>query len=90
MLNRNKHPYKIDERFLPGKLVVMYVKYRFLHSWGFLALALFWLSFSILFIYLIWNEGLKMLFGAGFILIILYCFMRDAWSKIVYYRNLCL
>lgn len=90
MLNRNKHPYKIDERFLPGKLVVMYVKYRFLHSWGFLALALFWLSFSILFFYLIWNEGLKMLFGAGFILIILYCFLMAAWSKIVDYRNLCL
>lgn len=90
MLNRNKHPYKIDERFLPGKLVVMYVKYRFLHSWGFLALTLFWLSFSILFFYLIWNEGLKMLFGAGFILIILYCFLMAAWSKIVDYRNLCL
>ena len=31
MLNRNKHPYKIEERFLSGKVVVMYVKYRFIY-----------------------------------------------------------
>ena len=88
MLNRNKHPYKIDERFLSGKVVVMYVKYRFLHSWVFLALTLFWLSFSILVYYLIWNEGLKMLFGIGFILAFLYFLLIAAWSKIVDYRNL--
>lgn len=88
MLNRNKHPYKIDERFLSGKVAVMYVKYRFLHSWVFLALTLFWLSFSILVYYLIWNEGLKMLFGVGFILAFLYLLLIVAWSKIVDYRNL--
>ena len=27
MLNRNKHPYIVDEHFLPGKIVVMYVKH---------------------------------------------------------------
>ena len=48
MLNRNKHPYKIDERFLSGKVVVMYVRYRFFHNWVFIALTLFWLSFSLL------------------------------------------
>lgn len=88
MLNRNKHPYKIDERFLSGKVVVMYVKYRFLRSWVFLALTFFWLSFSILVCYLIWNEGLKMLFGIGFILVFLYLLLIVAWSKIVDYRNL--
>ena len=90
MLNRNKLPYKIDERFLPGKVVVMYVRYRFFHSWVFIVLTMLWLSFSILLFCLIWNEGFKMLFGAGFILIILYCFLMAAWSKIVDYRNLCL
>ena len=88
MINRNKHPYKIDERFLSGKVVVMYVKYRFLRSWVFLALTFFWLSFSILVYYLIWNEGLKMLFGIGFILVFLYLLLIVAWSKIVDYRNL--
>lgn len=88
MLNRNKHPYKIDERFLSGKVVVMYVKYRILHSWVFLALTLFWLSFSILVYYLIWNEGWKMLFGIAFILAFLYLLLIVVWSKIVDYRNL--
>lgn len=88
MLNRNKHPYKIDERFLSGKVVVMYVKYRILHSWVFLALTLFWLSSSILVYYLIWNEGWKMLFGIAFILAFLYLLLIVVWSKIVDYRNL--
>lgn len=88
MLNRNKHPYKIDERFLSGKVVVMYVKYRFLHSWVFLALTLFWLSFSLLIFSLIWNEGFITLFSTGFILILLYGFLMGAWSKIVDCINL--
>ena len=36
--NTNRHPYIVDERFLSGKVVVMYVKYRFLHNWVFIAL----------------------------------------------------
>lgn len=90
MLNRNNHSYTVDEHFLPGKVVVMYVRYRFLHNWVFIFLTLLWLSFSILFLSLIWKEEFKMLFGAGFILIILYCLLMAAWSKIVDYRNLCL
>lgn len=66
----------------------MYIRYRFLHNWVFIFLTLLWLSFSILLLSLIWNEEFKMLFGAGFILIILYCFLMAAWSKIVDYRNL--
>ena len=88
MLNRNNHSYTVDEHFLPGKVVVMYIRYRFLHNWVFIFLTLLWLSFSILLLSLIWNEEFKMLFGAGFILIILYCFLMAAWSKIVDYRNL--
>lgn len=90
MLNRNNHSYTVDEHFLPGKVVVMYVRYRFLHNWVFIFLTLLWLSFSILLLSLIWKEEFKMLFGAGFILIILYCLLMAAWSKIVDYRNLCL
>lgn len=90
MLNRNNHSYKVDEHFLPGKVVVMYIRYRFLHNWVFIFLTLLWLSFSIFLLSLIWNEEFKMLFGAGFIFIILYCFLMAAWSKIVDYRNLCL
>ena len=88
MLNRNNHSYTVDEHFLPGKVVVMYIRYRFLHNWVFIFLTLLWLSFSILLLSLIWDEEFKMLFGAGFILIILYCFLIAAWSKIVDYRNL--
>lgn len=88
MLNRNKHPYKIDERFLSGKIVVMYVRYRFLHNWVFIALTLFWLSFSLLIFSLIWNEGFITLFSTGFILILLYGFLMGAWSKIVDCINL--
>lgn len=88
MLNRNKHPYKIDERFLSGKVVVMYVRYRFLHNWVFIALTLFWLSFSLLIFSLIWNEGFITLFGTGFMLILLYGFLMGAWSKIVDCINL--
>ena len=90
MLNRNNHSYIVDEHFLPGKVVVMYVRYRFLHNWVFIFLTLLWLSFSILLLSLIWNEEFKMLFGAGFMFIVLYCFLMAAWSKIVDYRNLCL
>lgn len=88
MLNRNKHPYKIDERFLSGKVVVMYVRYRFFHNWVFIALTLFWLSFSLLIFNLIWNEGFITLFSTGFILILLYGFLMGAWSKIVDCINL--
>ena len=88
MLNRNKHPYKIDERFLSGKVVVMYVRYRFFHNWVFIALTLFWLSFSLLIFSLIWNEGFITLFSTGFILILLYGFLMGAWSKIVDCINL--
>ncbi len=88
MLNRNKHPYKIDERFLSGKVVVMYVRYRFFHNWVFIALTLFWLSFSLLIFSLIWNEGFITLFGTGFMLILLYGFLMGAWSKIVDCINL--
>lgn len=88
MLNRNKHPYKIDERFLSGKIVVMYVRYRFLHNWVFIALTLFWLSFSLLIFSLILNEGFITLFSTGFILILLYGFLMGAWSKIVDCINL--
>lgn len=88
MLNRNKHPYKIDERFLSGKVVVMYVRYRFFHNWVFIALTLFWLSFSLLIFSLIWNEGFITLFSTGFILILLYGFLMGVWSKIVDCINL--
>lgn len=88
MLNRNKHPYKIDERFLSGKVVVMFVRYRFFHNWVFIALTLFWLSFSLLIFSLIWNEGFITLFSTGFILILLYGFLMGAWSKIVDCINL--
>lgn len=88
MLNRNKHPYKIDERFLSGKVVVMYVRYRFFHNGVFIALTLFWLSFSLLIFSLIWNEGFITLFSTGFILILLYGFLMGAWSKIVDCINL--
>lgn len=88
MLNRNKHPYKIDERFLSGKVVVMYVRYRFFHNWVFIALTLFLLSFSLLIFSLIWNEGFITLFSTGFILILLYGFLMGAWSKIVDCINL--
>lgn len=88
MHNRNRHPYIVDERFLSGKVVVMYVRYRFLHNWVFIALTLFWLSFSLLIFSLIWNEGLITLFSTGFILILLYGFLMGAWSKIVDCINL--
>ena len=76
MLNRNKHPYKIDERFLSGKVVVMYVRYRFFHNWVFIALTLFWLSFSLLIFSLIWNEG----FIRGFCII--------PWIKMLNYPSI--
>lgn len=66
----------------------MYVRYRFLHNWVFIALTLFWLSFSLLIFSLIWNEGFITLFSTGFILILLYGFLMGAWSKIVDCINL--
>ena len=90
MLNRNKHPYNVDEHFFPGKIVVMYVKHRFLQNWVFIALTLFWLSFSVLLFCIMWNEGTKLLFGIGIILFLLYSLLMGAWSKIVDYMNLCL
>lgn len=90
MLNRNKHPYTVDKCFLPGKIRVMYVKHRCVHSWVFMALSSFWLAFSILIFYFIWNEEAKILFGTTCILIFLYGLLVVAWSKIVDYMNLCL
>lgn len=66
----------------------MYVRYRFFHNWVFIALTLFWLSFSLLIFSLIWNEGFITLFSTGFILILLYGFLMGAWSKIVDCINL--
>lgn len=90
MQNRNKHHYTVDEHILPGKIRVMYVKHRSLHSWGFIVLTLLWLLFSISLFCLIWNEASKLLFGTSCILFFLYCLLVAAWSKIVAYMNLCL
>lgn len=83
MQNRNKHHYTIDEHILPGKIRVMYVKHRSLHSWGFIVLTLLWLLFSISLFCLIWNEASKLLFGTSCILFFLYCFIILVLSSFI-------
>ena len=83
MFMRNKHPYTIDELSSPGKLVIRYVKYRFLHSWVFVAITLFWLLFYLVATCVAWQGVINDLLGIFVLSFVLFVFSVGVWSVIV-------
>lgn len=87
MSKRDKHPYTIDELSIPGKLVIRYVKYRFLHSWVFVAITSFWLLFYLVASCVAWQGVIKDMLGIFVFSFVLFVFSVGVWSVIVNMKN---
>ena len=88
MLRRNKHPYSVDEKSSSGEVVIRYVKYRFLHSWGFLAIVTLWFVFNVTVMGFIWGESRDVMLGAVIVSLMLFVFLMAAWGGIVNRMNI--
>ena len=88
MLIRNKHPYTVDEQSSSGNVVIRYVKYRFLHSWVFVGIVVFWLVCSIILSGFIWEQRQESLWIAIPLSVFLFLFLTVAWSCIVNRMNI--
>lgn len=88
MLRRNKHPYSVDEKSSSGNVVIRYVKYRFLHSWVFVGIVVFWLVCSITLSGFIWEQRQECLLIAIPLSVFLFLFLKVAWSCIVNRMNI--
>lgn len=88
MLRRNKHPYSVDEKSSSGKLVIRYVKYRFLHSWVFVGIVAFWLVCSVMLLGLIWGEIQNSWIIAIILSFSLLGLLMAVWSSIVNRLNI--
>lgn len=88
MLRRNKHPYSVDEKSSSGNVVIRYVKYRFLHSWVFVGIVVFWLVCSITLSGFIGEQRQESLWIAIPLSVFLFLFLTVAWSCIVNRMNL--
>lgn len=88
MLRRNKHPYSVDEKSSSGNVVIRYVKYRFLHSWVFVGIVVFWLVCSITLSEFIWEQRQESLWIAIPLSVFLFLFLTVAWSCIVNRMNI--
>ena len=88
MLRRNKHPYSVDEKSSSGEVVIRYVKYRFLHSWGFLAIFTLWFVFNVTVFGFIWGESRDVMLGAVIVSLMLFVFLMAAWGGIVNRMNI--
>jgi len=88
MMRRNKHPYSVDEKSSSGKLVIRYVKYRFLHSWVFVGIVVFWLVCSVMLFGLIWGEIQNSWIIAIILSFSLLGLLMAVWSSIVNRLNI--
>lgn len=88
MLRRNKHPYSVDEKSSSGEVVIRYVKYSFLHSWGFLAIIILWFVFNVTVLGFIWGESRDVMLGAVIVSLMLFVFLMAAWCGIVNRMNI--
>lgn len=87
MLRRNKHPYSVDEKSSSGNVVIRYVKYRFLHSWVFVGIVVFWLICSILLLGFILEQRKESLWITIPMSVFLFLVLTAAWSCIVNRMN---
>lgn len=87
-MRRNKHPYSVDEKSSSGNVVIRYVKYRFLHSWVFVGIVVFWLVCSITLSGFIGEQRQESLWIAIPLSVFLFLFLTVAWSCIVNRMNL--
>lgn len=87
MLRRNKHPYSVDEKSSSGNVVIRYVKYRFLHSWVFVGIVVFWLICSILLLGFILEQRKESLWITIPMSVFLFLVLTVAWSCIVNRMN---
>lgn len=87
MLRRNKHPYSVDEKSSSGNVVIRYVKYRFLHSWVFVGIVVFWLICSILLLEFILEQRKEYLWITIPMSVFLFLVLTVAWSCIVNRMN---
>lgn len=87
-MRRNKHPYSVDEKSSSGEVVIRYVKYRFLHSWGFLAIFTLWFVFNVTVFGFIWGESRDVMLGAVIVSLMLFVFLMAAWGGIVNRMNI--
>lgn len=87
-MRRNKHPYSVDEKSSSGEVVIRYVKYRFLHSWGFLAIVTLWFVFNVTVLGFIWGESRDVMLGAVIVSLMLFVFLMAAWGGIVNLKNI--
>ncbi len=82
MLRRNKHPYTVDEKSSSGDVIIRYVKYRFLHSWVFVGIIVFWFVCSVLLFGLLWEQIQNLLWITILLSIFLFLVLTVVWSGI--------
>lgn len=88
MLRRKKHPYTVDEKSSSGEVVIRYVKYQFIHSWGFVAIVALWLVFNVAVFGSIWGESHDVMLGAVIVSFMLFFFLMALWNGIVNRMNI--
>lgn len=88
MLRRNKHPYTVDEKSSSGDVIIRYVKYRFLHSWVFVGIIVFWFVCSVLLFGLLWEQIQNLLWITILLSIFLFLVLTVVWSGIVNLMNI--
>lgn len=88
MLRRKKHPYTVDEKSSSGEVVIRYVKYQFIHSWGFVAIVALWLVFNVAVFGSIWGESHDVMLGAVIVFFMLFFFLMALWNGIVNRMNI--
>lgn len=87
-MRRKKHPYTVDEKTFSGEVVIRYVKYHFIHSWGFVAIVALWLVFNVA-IFGFWEgESHDVMLGAVIVSFMLFFFLMALWNGIVNRMNI--
>lgn len=87
-MKRNKHPYTIDEKSSSGNLIIRYVKYRFLHSWVFVGIIVFWFVCSVILFGLFWEQIQNLLCITILLSVFLFIALTVVWSRIVNLMNI--
>lgn len=88
MLIRNKHPYTVDEKSSSGNVIIRYVKYRFLHSWVFVGIIVFWFVCSVILFGLSWEQIQNLLWITILLSVFLFLALTVVWSGIVNIMNI--
>lgn len=87
-MKRNKHPYTIDEKSSSGNLIIRYVKYRFLRSWVFVGIIVFWFVCSVILFGLFWEQIQNLLCITILLSVFLFIALTVVWSRIVNLMNI--